>query len=536
MKKKDPTKLKKMRTPAEALRDSEKRFEELADNINEVFWLANRDRSEILYVSPAYAKIWGCTCESLYENPHSWCDPLHPDDRLRVLADMGKDLEQEFKKEYRIVRPDGSDCWIRECVFPIRDEGGEIYRIGGVAVDITEEKQLRLESEYRLQQIIQADRLVALGEVVAGVAHEINNPCSFITYNVPLLKETWDIFKLILKDRAAAMHGWKQKGVDFDELMQDMEEIIEAIKVGSERINRVVENLKDFARLDESSQTRPVEVNEVVKKTLTIVGAQVRYSGNIIKLNLGETLPAIQGHFQKLEQVLANLLVNAVYAARASVKGIVSVTTRYVHRLQAVLIEVEDNGIGMEQSVMCRVFDPFFTTRRAEGGTGLGLSVSYGLVKEHNGRIGILSRPGLGSRFTVFLPVDKKVHLNLNPTILCVDDDPGVLRMLASMFLKADAGLIQTTSDSKNVPAYLEEHPEVDMVLTDIVMPGLDGWQLFAKIKSRFPLLPVILFSGYPDKLAHKPDGVVRPDYLLAKPVTFKVLMQAINSIGRMRL
>ncbi|MBU0985787.1 MAG: response regulator, partial [Proteobacteria bacterium] len=136
----------------------------------------------------------------------------------------------------------------------------------------------------------------------------------------------------------------------------------------------------------------------------------------------------------------------------------------------------------------------------------------------------------------VFLPVDKKVQLNLNPTILCVDDDPGVLRMLASMFLKADAGLIQTTSDSKSVPAYLEEHPEVDMVLTDIVMPGLDGWQLFAKIKARFPLLPVILYSGYPDKLAHKPDGVVRPDYILAKPVTLKVLMQAINSIGRMRL
>ena len=298
----------------EALRQSEERFRELAENIHDVFWVTSPNMSQIVYVSPAYKDIWGHTCESLYENPESWLDALYLDDRERVRAAFEKGVRGEYDEEYRVIRPDGSICWIRHRAFPVRDGSGEVKRIIGLAQDITEKKKLAQESEYRLHQLIQADKRASLGKVVASVAHEINNPNSFITYNIPMLEESWKIFEPIITDYAAAHPEWRKSGMSLEEFCQDMGEIIHAIKTGSERINETVANLKDFARLDESVHTRPVQVNEVIKKTQTIVGAQVKKSVRKVELNLATNLPEIQGHFHKLEQVVANLMLNAAQA------------------------------------------------------------------------------------------------------------------------------------------------------------------------------------------------------------------------------
>ncbi len=530
------TEIKKSKQIERALKESEERFRQLAENINAVFWLATPDMREFLYISPTYEKIWERTRKNLYENPASKFDAIHPDDRIRITAATNQKTLKEYKEEYRIVRPDGSIRWISEHAFHILDDSGEIYRIAGISSDVTEEKRLRQEADDRLRQIIQADRLVALGEVVAGVAHEINNPNSFITYNIPLLKETWDIFKPILNSYASVHPDWKKGNMSLNELMEDMHEIIDAIKIGSDRINRVVKNLKDFARLDETVHTRPVNVNEAIQNTLTIVGAQLRKSVGEIDFRPAENLPEIQGHFQKLEQVVANILVNAAEFVPDKGAGRVSITTRYLDRLRSIVIQIEDNGNGMEKDVVNRIFEPFYTTRRASGGTGLGLSVSYGLVKEHNGIIGVLSRPGLGTRFSVFLPVDKTVHLDLNPTILCVDDDVTVLNMVQSLFLRVKDDFVETTSDPESVLAYLEENPEVDIVLSDIMMPGMDGWELLQKIKTRFPLIAVILYSGFPDLPERKFNDAIQPDYFLQKPFQIDKLTQIIDTLGRQKL
>jgi PAS domain S-box-containing protein len=468
----------------------------------------------------------------------------------RLLPTVPQDKLEEFKGllrrvlggnafaglELRRQKKDGSPIDISLSTAPLRSKTGEIVRILGMLEDITEETRLRKESELSLQQLIQADRLAALGELVAGVAHEINNPNSFISYNIPLLEETWGIFAPILDEYSAAHPDWKRNGMTFNELLQDMQEIIEAIKTGSERINKVVLNLKDFAGLDESGHARAVQVNELIERALMIVGAQLRKSFGKMDVRLAGDLPSIQGHPQKLEQVVVNLLLNASQAVSGKPEGKLSLATRYIERLQAVLIEVEDNGVGMGKEVLNKLFEPFFTTRREKGGTGLGLSVSYGLVREHNGVIGVLSRPGLGTRFTVFLPLDKSVQFDLRPTVFCVDDDLRVLRMLESLFLKVSDAFMATTTDPEAVVAYLEEHPEVDVVLSDIVMPGMDGWDLLAKIKARFPLIPVILYSGHPSALEGKQPGLMEPDALLQKPFQVEQLLRIIDGIGRQRL
>ena len=491
----------------------------------------------ITYVSSMIDEITGFTPEQFTSGSRFWVRHIHPRDREQVLAKLETSPQpSRFNIEYRFQIADGSFKWFSDTRRIVKLPDGSTSHFVGTWQDITEEKALRHESEYRRQQLIQADKLASLGEVVAGVAHEINNPNSFITYNVPLIEETWEIFEPIVADFAAAQPGWEKDGIGVEELCQDMKESIQAIRTGSERINMVVTNLKDFARIDESELTAPLQVNEVIEKTFWIVGAQLRKSVAAIDLNLAEDLPEIQGHFQKLEQVVANLMVNAANAIPARDQGRLTITTRYVRRINSVLIEIEDNGIGMTPMVMDRIFDPFFTTRRNAGGTGLGLSVSYGLVQEHKGRIGVHSRKDMGSRFTVFLPTEPDVPLNLQPAILCVDDEEMVLSALRIYFAELQDMPLQVSRTPEAVMTYLDNHPEVDIVLSDIFMPEINGWELLKRIKSRFPLLPVILYSGDHQAIENKPADTPDPDYFLAKPFEMRELMQIINKIDRLRI
>ncbi len=491
----------------------------------------------ISYISAAVEEVSGFTPNRFLKEASFWVDRVHPDDRSSFLEERAQLLVGgKIASEYRILCADGSYKWLSDRRRVARLPDGAISHIAGTWQDISEDKRLRQESEFRLQQVIQADKLASLGEVIAGVAHEINNPNSFITYNVPLLEETWQMFQPILRDYAVAHPEWVKSTMTMDELCDDMGEIIHSIKAGSDRINKVVENLKDFARMDQNGQTKPVRINEVIEKALTIVGAQLRKSITTIEVVLSENLPDIQGHFQKLEQVIVNILVNAAHAIPQKDKGRLSIRSRFLQRINAILVEIEDNGVGMEPEVVNHIFDPFFTTRRDDGGTGLGLSVSYGLVRDHHGSIGVLSRPGQGSRFTIFFPVEPDGKPRLQPTILCVDDDVAFLDELKNYFVEVKDTRLETINNPEEVIAYLEEHPEVDIVLSDIMMPGINGWELLKKVKSRFPLLKMILCSGSPQALRQRPELSALTDHLLQKPFRLKALVEIILKEGRQKL
>ncbi|MBU0681993.1 MAG: response regulator [Proteobacteria bacterium] len=490
------------------------------------------------YIGAAITRLTGHRPEAFLADPLFWRNHIHPEDRDRVCPEL-KELEAKGtqKCEYRFQVADGTYRWFASSWRLVQEPDGNRAHIVGAWQDISEEKKVQQEAELRLQQVIQADKLASLGEVVAGVAHEINNPNSFITYNIPLLEESWQAFAPIIAAYAEANPQVKQGNITLVEMAGEMVEIIHAIKTGSDRINKIVANLKDFARLDESAPSKLVDLNKVVADTLTIVGAQARKYVGTIELELAEDLPQFFGHFQKLEQVLANLIMNAAQAMPCKEQGRVAIRTLFNKRLNAILVEVEDNGRGMAVVDTERIFDPFFTTKRDSGGTGLGLSVSYGLVQEHHGRIAVMSRPGKGTKFTVFLPVDRRQgQLEIKPTILCVDDDPQVLSLLRLYFAGVDNMPVETTSSAEGVLAFLAEHPEVDIILSDIMMAGMDGWQLLARVKEKYPLLPVILISGGPSQGEHQERRDIQPDLFLVKPLDFKTLAAAIAKIGRQRL
>ncbi len=502
------------------------------------FTSSGGEKEEITYITGTVEELTGFRPDEFLKNPSFFFDHVHPDDRPVVRScHLGIGAKGMCGCEFRFRAENGSYRWFSEFCRLIRGPEGSIGHIVGIWQDVTEEKRILQESNTRLQQVIQAHKLASLGEIVAGVVHEINNPNSFIAYNIPLLEEIWKLCEPVLAEHAAANPGWGKRGVSYEQLRDDMAEIINAFRIGSDRITRVVSNLKDFARVEEGSQARPVSVNDVVEKTLMIVGGQIRRSVSRLDLDLGGGLPHVQGHFQKLEQVLANLLVNAHQSISDKEKGRIRISTRHLERLGAVIISIEDSGHGMTRSVLDRLFEPFFTTRRDTGGTGLGLSVSYGLIREHQGVIGVLSRPGIGSRFTVVLPLKPGAPLNLRPVILPLERDAERVEELQMQISGIDEGFLHwfyhCEPSVERLAEYLEQHPEVDVVLIPVQGEGLDAGRFLQTIRERHPLVTTIAWGGVEQEFTG--PGGEKPDIHLKGAPDVRRLKEVLDGLTRQR-
>ena len=491
--------------------------------------------SKITFVSNSIKEITGYAPHQFTENTSFWQEHIHPDDRERILFELKSATSKKtYQVEYRFQSSDGSYRWFSDYRRLMKPSNRSRSYMVGAWQDITEERRIRQEGRLRVQQMIQSHKLKALGEVVAGVAHEINNPVSFIANNIPLLEEMWGAVEPILASSGASNMDWSDKGLSYVEVSTNMKEIIEEFKIASQRIKRVIAGLKEFARADEIAEKKPVQIEEVINGVLIIVGAQVRKTVSRIDRYIDSNLPPIQGHFQKIEQVIANLLINAHQSIPADRKGRIIITARNIERLKAVLIEIEDNGMGMQQELLDHIFEPFFTTRRDKEGTGLGLSISYGLIKEHHGIISVLSRPGLGSRFSIYLPAGAQKQIDIRPAILCLDSDAGYLNEIKMSLVGVIDWCCSSNDTTEDVIMYLEEHPEVDFFISEIKLPAINGWDLLKRIRERFPLLPVILYSA--DSLALKQKITTQPEFLIKKPFNMSQLRNIIRDVGRQRL
>ena len=368
------------------------------------------------------------------------------------------------------------------------------------------------------------------------VAHEINNPVSFIAYNVPVLEEIWNTVETILSRNSVDHPDWEKRGLSYEEVCRNMQEIIQAFKIGANRISRVVTSLKEFSRSEVTSQKRPVSVQDVIAGALVIVGAQIRRTVSKIDQDIADRIPPVSGHFQKIEQVIANLLINAHQSIPAKTRGVIKIRCRHIERLKAVVVDIEDNGQGIEREIMEHIFDPFFTTRRDREGTGLGLSISYGLVKEHHGLISVLSHPGRGSRFSIFLPVDGETDINLYPAILCVDHNVKYLKELKANFVDAVVWRSEAEDKPEDIMQFLADNPEVDIVISEIRLKSFDGWTLLEKIRAKYPLLSVILYSTDRKALIPPPHIKASADCALQRPFNIDELQKIIHELGRQQL
>ncbi len=269
--------------------------------------------------------------------------------------------------------------------------------------DIKARIQAEKEAERRRQQLIEADKMASLGVLVAGVAHEINNPNNFITINTPILRQAWEDFLPILEAHLATHGDFNVAGIPYSEMRHHVPELFAGIADGSERIKKIVLNLRDYARQGTAAMDQLFDLNQVVRAALTLMANPLKKATNHLVVEYGNALPLIRGNSQRAEQVVINLIQNA-YQSRPDQERQLTITTTTDKNRRTVVLRVRDNGCGIAKKNLKHVQDPFFTTKRDTGGTGLGLSISAGIMKEHGGRLQFTSQPGKGTSASAIFP------------------------------------------------------------------------------------------------------------------------------------
>jgi two-component system, NtrC family, sensor kinase len=272
----------------------------------------------------------------------------------------------------------------------------------------------KAEMERLQAQVLQAEKMASLGQLAAGVAHELNNPAGFIYSNIDLLKAYVERLKSYLSDydnltlppEVAARISAIKKEIDYHNIIADLDSILADCYTGAERIRDVVQNLRLFSRLDEAAVKR-VDLNEGIESTVRLLSGYYK-SGRINLVRDYGEVPQVNCYAAQLNQVWMNLLVNAAQAI-GTLAGEVRIATRCEGR--TVMISVSDTGAGISPDELTRIFDPFFTTKPVGEGTGLGLSISHGIVERHGGKIEVESAAGRGTTFTVSLPIDAELAL-----------------------------------------------------------------------------------------------------------------------------
>jgi PAS domain S-box-containing protein len=512
----------------EALLESEERFRQIAENIREVFWLTDPGNRQMLYTSPAFEAIWGRPRSELQASARAWLDAIHPDDQDRVArASAAKETTGDYDEEYRIVRPDGAVRWIRDRGFPVRDSSGAIIRIAGVAEDVTERREL----EYELRQ---AQKMESVGLLAGGVAHDFNNALTVIMGSTEALSE-----ELPDTPTATAM--------------------LEEIRSATTRAASLTRQLLAFSRKDVVAP-RVIDFNGLVAETGRLLR---RLLGEDIELTttLDPGIAPVRVDPGQWDQVLVNLAVNARDAMTGC--GRLTIETRDLRldsRAAAVRgigqgryveLSVADTGSGMPADVVGRIFEPFFTTKGVGHGTGLGLAVVYGIVRQSGGHIDVRSEIGAGTTFTILLPSTDADDDSLSPgrvqpskpahaasettlateTLLLVEDEDSLRRMAVRALQKQGFTVLDAAGGPEALRLLSSHKGRIDLLVTDVVMPAMDGREPAEKVREVLPSIGVLFTSGYTeDAIVHRG---VEADLVafLQKPYTPAALVRKVREV-----
>lgn len=406
------------------LEQSEKRLTDILDSLDSVVWSMVPKTLEMLYLNKAIEEVSGHTVADFFNNPNLWLDIIYPRDRQRVENSMVELLTIGVQKiTCRILRPDRELRWLFHHMRVINDGAGMPLRIDGITVDITqhknaedllkqrnEELQTALDKIQEVQrQLVQSEKLSSIGQLAAGVAHEINNPIGYINSNLTSLKNyVEDLLELTViyekvepalndTEQLRQIEAFKHK-IDLEFLKTDVLDLLDESHEGASRVKKIVQDLKDFSHAGGDDDWQWADLHTCLESTLNIVNNEIKYKANVIK-EFGD-IPQVWCLPHQLNQVFMNLLVNAAHA----IENEGTITVRTGEENDHIWVEVSDNGKGIAPEHVNKIFDPFFTTKPVGKGTGLGLSVSYNIIKKHNGEIQLDSRVGEGTTFRIVLP------------------------------------------------------------------------------------------------------------------------------------
>ncbi len=500
------------------LHESEARFRELAETVQEVFWITDPARSQMLYISPAYERIWGRTCASLYESPRSWLEAIHPDDRARIRhATETKLARGDYDETYRILRPDGGVRWIHDRAFPVRNPAGEALRIVGAAEDTTERQR-----HERLA--LRAQRLESIGTLAGGIAHDLNNALAPIMMSGQLLRMQYP--------------GESQA--------------LDMIEASSRRAADMVRQLLTFAKGAEGERVS-LQPGHLVKEMQKIMKGSFPKNIQLV-IKCPAQLPTVLGDATQLHQVLLNLCVNARDAMPRGGTLTLAAEHREVDAGPAssgpdakpgayVALSVRDTGTGIPPEILDRIFDPFFTTKGPDQGTGLGLSTVMGIVKGHGGFLQVQSQPGDGSTFTAYLPADRagsqterttkaaEVFHGKGEAILFVDDEVAVRETARTVLRRLHFEPLIASDGTDGLMQAAQHRTEVRAIITDLHMPHMDGLAFVRALRRMLPDVPIVVASGRMEDALAEEFKTLGVTTRLDKPFTEVQLAEALKHL-----
>jgi len=383
----------------------------------------------------------------------------------------------------RLRRADGSSVWVEITARAEAPDPDGVLRVEALVRDVSDRKRLEDQTRDLYHQLLQAEKMAALGQTISGVAHELNNPLATIL--------TW-------------AERLSQRPVD-----ENLRRGLNAILAESERAAKIVRNLLTFARKRHTTRTM-VDLNQVVRETLALRSYEQRVTNISVIDALAAGLPEVFADAHQIQQVLLNLMINAEQAMlSANGRGTLVVRTWHDGERDLVLLEVNDDGPGVPDDLRPKIFDPFFTTKEVGKGTGLGLTVAYAIVHEHGGRIWMESPPGHGASFFVELPTSDAVvrpapaptapaqpSPHAGATVLVVEDEPALAAAVAEGL--TDAGfVVDRAGDGEEALARVRDR-QYDVIVCDLKMPRVDGMQFYRAIATTSPALTrrVIFVTG----------------------------------------
>lgn len=482
-----------------ALRESEERFRQMDEAIDDVFWMEDIDSGRLIYLSPTFAKLSGYTRDNFDEVPaEHWNELVHPDDRARIEKSVAEshrtwELPPEGLR-YRIIRADGDIRWVNDRAFLIRDAEGKPWRLSGVIRDITD--QLAVERQLRASQ-----RMESLGQLTGGIAHDFNNLLTVILGNAELLEGELS---------------------DDPHLLPLAEMIVLAAQRGSELTQRLLA----FARR-QPLEPRAVSLDVLVEEMMPLLSRSLGQCIDVRVHHQRPSRPALVDPVQ-LEASLLNLCLNARDAMEEG--GTLSIETALIHCDESdngqfrglspgdyVRLSVSDTGTGIAAEDLERVFEPFFTTKTKSKGTGLGLAMVYGFATQSHGLALAESEPGLGSTFHLYLPVapadyqaetegdDDHCATPAQAEWILVVEDDALVRDYVHGQLRALGYRVLMATDGREALNILQSEQPVDLLFTNVVLAdGLSGPELTRSARRLRPDVKVLYTSGFTDEALEK--------------------------------
>jgi PAS domain S-box-containing protein len=516
----------------EKLRESETRFQLAMEASQDGLWDWDLP-TDALFTSSGYARILGYSPAEMPKTVAEWEQIVPRTDWRRVRAVHADCIENKFDSfsiEFRVRAKDGTLRWIQGRGKAVeRDAAGRARRLVGTHADITDRKAAEAEKARLEAQMHQAQKMDSIGRLAGGVAHDLNNLLS------PIL-------------------GYSEMlALDCEESDPRSEPLEEIQKAGL-RARDLVRQLLTFSRKQPLKFQR-VNLNRLLQNFEKLLRRAIREDVDI-RMRPARSLPDIRGDVGQLEQVVMNLAVNAQDAmpegGRLTIEtGWVELDPTAATRFEGVepgphlLLSVRDTGRGLDEAARDHLFEPFFTTKPAGQGTGLGLATVYGIVKQHGGTIRVDSEPGKGTDFRVYLPVSGKAQLptpDLSPnrstadfpgseTLLVAEDDPPVRGLIRDLLQRQGYTVLVGANGAEALAAMDAHAGPIHLLLTDVVMPEMNGKQLADRVAARHPDIRVIFISGHADEVLTR-HGLREAEFnFLQKPFTVANLAERVREV-----